>query len=101
MAVSAQQQMIIKIELRHNKFHDVHARSRCRDLEERALSAERALEVAKAQANELDTACQAATKEIGEVKQRARALLEEKDAQLQAARVSFHAFNQFCLLLAD
>lgn len=52
-------------------------------------NAERALEDAKAQAEHYEAACQAATKEIGEVKQRARALLEEKDAQLQVARVSF------------
>ena len=57
-------------------------------MEERLLDLEKALEASAEQASRMETAYQAATKEIGEVKQRARALLEEKDTQLQAARVS-------------
>ena len=46
-----------------------------------------ALESSTAQAQQAESAYEAASKEISEVKQRARALLEEKDLQLQAARV--------------
>ena len=55
--------------------------------EGRAAKAEEALESRVAAAAEARAACEAAAKELAEVKQRARALLEEKDAQLQAARV--------------
>ena len=57
-------------------------------MEERLLDLEKALEASTEQASRTEAAYQAATKEVGEVKQRARALLEEKDTQLQAARVS-------------
>ena len=56
-------------------------------MEERAARAEEALESREAAAAEARATCEAAGKELAEVKQRARALLEEKDAQLQAARV--------------
>ena len=49
---------------------------------------EKELETSTQHASKMEAAYQAAAKEVGEVKQRARALLEEKDTQLQAARVS-------------
>lgn len=43
--------------------------------------------------NEMEAAYEGALKELSDVKQRARALLEEKDLQLQAARVSSQSQN--------
>ena len=57
-------------------------------MEVRLLELEKALESSADRTSDLEAAYQAATKEVAEVKQRARALLEEKDTQLQAARVS-------------
>jgi hypothetical protein len=61
---------------------------RSQGLQERLAEAEEALESSSRAAREMEDAYQAASKEVAEVKQRARALLEEKDAQLQAAKVS-------------
>jgi hypothetical protein len=68
----------------------VRASGFCRSqgLQERLTEAELALDSSSRLAKEMEEAYQLATKEVTEVKQRARALLEEKDAQLQAARVS-------------
>ena len=60
---------------------------RLASLEERATKAEEAAEHSQAQAAEAQAAFEAASKEVAEVRERARALLEEKDAQLQNARV--------------
>lgn len=61
---------------------------RLQALEERASTAEEALEASKSGHTELRASFEAVSKEVAEVKQRARALLEDKDAQLQAARVN-------------
>lgn len=61
-------------------------------LEQQLIEAETKGTDAESRADQLQAAYDAAAKEVGEVKQRARALLEEKDAQLQSARVSVPNF---------
>ena len=60
---------------------------RCAELEAQTSQVAKELEDVKESLKNMESAYEEAVKEVGEVKQRARALLEEKDLQLQAARV--------------